>query len=165
MEEIADSPEGFAAAFEAAFARFQVRVEGACAGRSDWASGIAAAIRAGLDFAAVDPVAADTLTNQALGMGGDGIARHRRLLAYIAEALAAGREERPHGAELPQLTDQALAGGLASLVAERLARGKESELPAVAPEAVQFALTPYLGREEAERIAALANRPDRGRDR
>jgi len=165
MEEIADSSEGFAVAFEAAFARFQVCVEAACAECPDWVSGIAAAIRAGLEFAATDTVAADTLTNRALGMGGDGIARHRRLLAYLAEALVAGREERPHGAELPQLTEQALAGGLTSLVAERLARGRASELPALAPEAVQFALTPYLGREEARRIATLANRPGRGRDR
>lgn len=153
MEEIADSSDGFAVAFETAFARFQVRVEEACAGRPDWASGIAAAIRAGLDFAAADPVAADTLASRALGMGRDGIARHRRLLSYIAEALAAGREQRPHGAELPQLTEQALAGGLTSLVAERLARGRESELLALAPEAVQFVLTPYLGREEAKQVA------------
>jgi hypothetical protein len=165
MAEIADSPEGFAAAFEAAFARFQVRVEEACAGRADWASGIAAAIRAGLDFAAADPVAADTLTSRALGMRRDGIARHRRLLAYIADALAAGREERPHGAELPQLTEQALAGGLTSLVAERIARGRAAELPALAPEAIQFALTPYLGREEARRVAVLAKRPGPARDR
>jgi hypothetical protein len=153
MEEIADSPDGFAAAFETAFARFQVCVEEACVGRPDWASGIAAAIRAGLEFAAVDTVAADTLTNRSLGMGGDGIARHRRLLAYIAEALAAGRGERSHGAELPQLTEPALAGGLASLVAERIARGKAAELPALAPEAIQFALTPYLGHEEAKQVA------------
>jgi hypothetical protein len=155
MEEIADFPEGFAAAFEAAFARFQVRVEETCAGRPGWVLGIAAAIRAGLEFAAAEPNAADTLTNRALGAGGDGIARHRRLLAYVAEALAAGREECPHGGELPQLTEQALAGGLAGLVAERLATGREAELPALAPQAIQFALTPYLGLEEALRIAAL----------
>jgi hypothetical protein len=165
MEEIADSPDGFAVAFEAAFARFQVRVEGACAGRSDWASGIAAAIRAGLDFAAADPLAADTLTSRALGMGGDGITRHRRLHSYIAEALAAGRGERPHGADLPQLTERALAGGLTSLVAERLSAGRAAELPALAPEAIQFALTPYLGPEEAKRTAGLAGRPGRRPDR
>lgn len=51
------------------------------------------------------------------------------------------------------LTSEALAGGLAGLVAERLTRGRAAELPALAPQAIEFALTPYLGVEEAKRIA------------
>ena len=153
MEENADSADGFANAFEASFARFQVRVEEAYAGPPDWPLRMAAAIRAALEFAAADPVAANTLTNEALAAGRDGIARRERLLAYAGRALAAGREERPQGPALPQLTEQALAGGIAALIAERLAGGHSAELPALAPEAIQFALTPYLGAAEAKRIA------------
>jgi AcrR family transcriptional regulator len=147
-------PNDFAAAFEASFARFQIRVEEACAGQPDWPSQIAAAIRAGLEFASADPAAANLLTNEALASGVDGIARHRRLLTYVAESLAAGRQPCPRGGELPQLTEQALAGGLLGFVAERLNRGKAAELPQLAAEAVQFALTPYLGVEGAKRLAA-----------
>ena len=153
MEDIADSPDDFATGFETSFARFQIRVEEACAEQPDWPTRIAAAIRVGIRFAAADPDAANLLTNEALASGADGIARHRRLLAYVAGGLAFGREECP-GDDLPQLTEQALAGGLVGLVAERLDRGAAAELPALAAEAIQFALTPYLGREEAKRIAS-----------
>lgn len=162
--EESDHSDDFASAFEAGFARLQVHLEEACAGNADWATGIAAGVRAALEFAAAEPAAANTLTNEAMAAGLDGIARRERLLAYAAEALTRGRQERPQGSELPRVTEHAVAGGIAALIAERLARGRARELPALAPEAIQFALTPYLGAEEARRIAALASRPDRGAD-
>jgi hypothetical protein len=159
MDEIARSPDDFASAFETAFARLQIRIEEACAGCEDWPAGVAVAIRTALEFAATEPDAAGVLTNEALAVGADGISRHRRLLAYLAERLAEGRDLCPDGQGLPSLAEQALAGGLTGLVAERLAHGRASELPALAPEAIQFALTPYLGIVEAKRIATGAT-PD-----
>jgi hypothetical protein len=47
-----------------------------------------------------------------------------------------------------------MAGGVVSLVAWRLGRGRERELPAIAGEAIQFVLTPYLGAQEARRIGS-----------
>lgn len=156
MEGVGESAEDFISAFETAFARLQIAVEEASARHRDWPSAIAAAIRAGLEFAATEPAAANVLTIEALGGGPDGIARHRRLTTYIAEAFALGRAEHPDGDELPQVTEQALAGGLLLLVAERLIAAAAAELPALAPEAIEFALTPYLGTEEARRIALSA---------
>jgi hypothetical protein len=165
MQGRAQRSEDFSAAFEAAFARFQVCVEGACAGQPDWPSRISAAICAGFEFAAEERAAANLLTNEALAGGADGIARYRRILAYIGNALSAGRSGRLRGAALPQMTEQALAGGLLALVAERLSRGSAAELPSLAPEAIQFTLTPYLGRAEAELVAALAEPPESEADR
>ncbi len=154
MEEIGRSSDGSAIAFEASFARFQVCVEEVCGRQEDWRTGVAAAIYAAFELAATDPDVVNALTSEALAGGPGGIARHRRLLTYVAERLAPGREQRTEGADLPQLTELALAGGLAGLVAERLTRGLAAELPAFAPQAIQFALTPYIGAEEAKRIAA-----------
>jgi hypothetical protein len=156
MEDIADSPDDFTTAFETSFARFQIQVEEACAGQSKWPVRIAAAIRAGLEFVAAEPATANLLTNEALASGTDGIGRYRRLLTYVAVAFDSGRQERPQGRALPQLTGEALAGGLLGLVAERLDRGRAAELPALAPEAIQFVLSPYLGLEEARRIASAS---------
>lgn len=158
MGDVADS-EDFAGAFETAFARVQVAVEVASAEQREWPARIAAAIRAGLEFAAADPAAANVLTNEAIGAGPDGIARYRRLTTYIAEAFAGGRDEGADAEEPPQVTDQALAGGLLGLVAERLNTGRAAELPALAPEAIEFALTPYIGVGKARRVARLATRP------
>jgi hypothetical protein len=156
MAEIGHPPDEFSRAYEAAFARLQVRLEEACTGSVDWPAGVAAAIRAGLEFAAAEPVAADTLTNGAMAAGRDGIARRERLLAYVGEGLARGRRQGSEADALPRITERAIAGGIAGLIAERLATGRAAELPALAPEAIQFALTPYLGASEASRIAAVA---------
>jgi hypothetical protein len=153
MGDVSGSSEDFPGLFETAFARVQIAVEEASAGQGDWASRIAAAIRAGLEFAAADPVAAGILTNDAIAAGPDGVARYRRLTTYIAEAFAGGRGEGAAGDEPPRVTDQALAGGLLGLVAERIAAGRAAELPEMAPEAIEFTLTPYLGTAEARRIA------------
>lgn len=115
---------------------------------------MAAGIRAGLEFAAAEPAAAQVLTNEALAAGSDGVARHERLLAYLGERLRQGRGERPEGDLLPGITERAMVGGIVTLAAQRLDQGREDELPAIAGEAIQFVLTPYLGAEEARRIAA-----------
>jgi AcrR family transcriptional regulator len=164
MGDVPNSPEDFASVFETAFARVQIAVEEASTGQPDWASRIAAAIRAGLEFAAADPAAAHVLANEAIAAGPDGLARYRRLTRYIAEALAAGRGQSPQGDEAPGVTEQALAGGLLGLIAERLTAGRAAELPALAPEAIEFALTPYLGTAEAKRVG-LASRPKEGPER
>jgi hypothetical protein len=153
MAEIGHQPDWFPNAFEAAFAGLQVRLEEACGGNSDWRRGVAAAIRAALEFAAEDPEAADVLANGAMAAGKDGIARRERLLAYAGKGLARGRRQQAGAPELPPVTEQALAGGVLALIGERLATGRAAELPALAPEAIQFVLTPYLGGEEARRIA------------
>jgi hypothetical protein len=152
MNQTQNAPEDFAEAFEAAFARFQVVILTAARGEQSWPGKVAAAVRAGLDFAAADPAAAQTLTNDALAHGRDGIARHERLIAYLSEGLVPGREQRPEGERLPEITEGAMASGVVMLVAQRVDRGKAEELPAIAGEAIQFVLTPYLGADEARRI-------------
>lgn len=155
MEEAAQREDGFTEAFESAFARLRIRVETACAGQPDWPSGVAAAIREALEFAAADPAAVRALTSDALAAGKPGFAQYERLTAYFCDLLLPGRAERPDAERLPRETERALAGGVAMLVAQRVDLGRHAELPALAPEATQFVLTPYLGIDEARRVAEL----------
>jgi len=148
--------DDFPRAFEAAFARLQVVVEEAYVSRAAWPAQVAAAIRAGFEFAAADPVAANLLTNEALARGRDGIARYHRLIEYAAGLLAPGRNESPEGALLPEILEYAIASGIATLVAQRVDQGRAGELPALIPDTVQFALTPYLGSGAARQIAVEA---------
>jgi hypothetical protein len=149
------SNDDFPRAFEAAFARLQVVVEEAYVAQAGWPDQVAAAIRAGFEFAASDPGAADLLTNQALASGSDGVARYQRLLSYGVSLLLPGRKHSPDGALLPGIVEQSVAGGIIMLVAQRVDQGRASELPALASEAIQFALTPYLGIERAREVAAV----------
>jgi hypothetical protein len=153
MDEAAQRQDGFAESFESAFARLRIRIETACASRADWPSGTAAAIGAALELAAGDPDAVKTLTTHALAAGKPGFAHYERLISYLCELLLAGRAERPEAERLPAETERALAGGVAMLVAQRVDLGRHAELPALAAEATQFVLTPYLGVDEAMRVA------------
>lgn len=148
--------DDFSGAFEAAFARLQVVVEEAYVSQGAWPAQVAAAIRAGFEFAAEDPAAAHLLTNEALARGRDGIARYHRLIDYAAGLLAPGRDLSPEGALLPEILETAVASGIATLVSQRVDQGRAGELPALVPDAVQFALTPYLGAEGARQFAIEA---------
>jgi hypothetical protein len=131
-----------------------VAVEAASAEQSEWAAKAAAAVAATLEFAATHPEAAQLLTNEALSRGADGISRHERVISYAADQLATGRALRPENAELPEITERALVGGLVMLVAQRLDQQKLDELPGATPEMVEFVLTPYVGADEARRVAS-----------
>jgi hypothetical protein len=156
MREVGDPQDGFAGDFESAFARLQVQVETACAASLPWTLRVGEGVRRGLRFAASDPAAANVLTNEALAQGIDGLERYDRLLDYLAGLLEPGRETSPHGSLLPGVTERAIAGGVATIVASRVDRGREAELAGMAAEMVQFVLTPYLGTDEARRVAGGA---------
>jgi hypothetical protein len=153
MDDAAQRHDEFADTFEPAFARLRVRVETACAGQPDWPSGTAAGIRAALALAASDPAAVRVLTTDALADGKPGFARYERVISYLCDLLLPGRAERPDAERLPGETERALAGGIAMLVAQRVDLGRQAELPALAAEATQFVLTPYLGIDGARRVA------------
>lgn len=162
MDDAAQRQDGFADAFESAFTRLRIRIETACSSQPDWPSGTAAAIRAAMALAASDPAAVRALTTDALADGKAGFARYQRAISYLCELLLPGRGERPDADRLPDETERALAGGISMLVAQRIDLGRHAELPALAAEATQFVLTPYLGVAEARRVAAAG--PSRLKD-
>lgn len=161
----AQQPEDFPNAFESAFARLQVLLEMACVSGGPWPERVRTAVRQALEFAAADPATASVLTAGALAQGSDGIERYERLMGYLARLLEAGRGESPHGPDLPPTTERSLAGGVATIIANRVDRGRADELPGLTAEVVQFILTPYMGTEEARRIATAGDWPDSQPDR
>ncbi len=146
-------PGEFARNFETAFAKLQIAIETAYAAEPDWPMQAAAAIRAVLEFAAEDPAAARVLTGDSLAQGCGHFARHRRPVDHLARLLAAGRDAHPEGEALPNLLEDALAGGIFMLVAQRLEAGDAGTLAALTPDAIEFALTPYIGRDKARDAA------------
>ncbi len=153
MKDKAHHPDDFANAFESALARLQIRIETACASEAEWPAQVAAGIRAAFAFGAADPAAAQVLTNEAMAEGKAGFARYDRMIEHFAGALRPGRVERPEGDWLPEITERTMVGGVAMLIAQRLTFDRHNELPALAPEAIQFVLTPYLGAADARRVA------------
>ena len=160
MDGRAEQPEDFASAFESAFARLQVLLEMACVGGGPWPERVGVAVQGTLELAATAPADARVLTAGALANDLDGIERYERLMAYVAGLLETGRAESPHGAELPETTERSIAGGVATIIANRVERDRAAELPGLVAEVVQYILTPYFGTAEARRLSEAGDWPD-----
>lgn len=151
------SAPGFPAEFEAALARLRYALAEAYGVPDEEPERVAAAIRAGLTFASHNPTTVLVLTSGALSQDPLWRARYRDLVGRTARVLARCRAARPENARLPAITERALVGSLATLVTHRLDTDRAEELPALAPQAVELALTPYLGADEARRVANASN--------
>jgi hypothetical protein len=159
--EMADSFEDeFARAFGQAHGRLLTRLESACASQPEWPQGVAAAIRASFEFIAERPDEARLLTVEALAAG-EG-ARYEQMVSGFATLLLRGRALCPGAAELPSIHESATAGAVVSLVRRHLMRGSADEMPWLAPDVIEFVLSPYLGIGDA-RLVATRHRPTRRR--
>jgi hypothetical protein len=129
----------------------------ACRAEAAWSDRVAAAIAASLAFAVESPseaqlvvVACHTASEPKLASRGH--AAHEKL----ADLLRAGRRQAEVAHAPPELTEQAVVGAAMAVVGTRLLAGEVDSLPLLAPELTQVILTPYLGDEEAQRVARAA---------
>jgi AcrR family transcriptional regulator len=151
-----DKLECILAAHENALARLREVIQTACAGGITWADGVAAAIDAALRFATRNPaetrlllLATHTVSEPRLM--GAALAAHEQ----FAGLLRAGRKQRGGGSPT-KLTESAVIGSVTAVVGARLSAGQTEGLRKLAPELVQIILAPYLGYEEAQRVAQAA---------
>jgi hypothetical protein len=150
MDDIPNSPGDFSAVFSGAVGRLQVAVLEACQEQEQWPAKVAAAIAAAIDFAAAEPESVRLLTVEALIQRPDGGRRYVRTIEHFADLL---RIEAPIDERRPKSTEQALVGGVATTIADRMRHGTPGELQAAIPELVEFVLLPYVGSVEAKRWA------------
>lgn len=144
--------DAFIVAFDAVADHLSGLIAEAAQPLEDWAQQVIAALSVTVEFFATDPVltrfclvAPFTATSE--------IAAHcRDRLAAALPHLAAGRGLRPGGEELPDSTEDSLVGG----VVAQLSRSalNDSDLTAQLPGLVEFVLAPYLGLDQARRLAA-----------
>jgi AcrR family transcriptional regulator len=142
------------AAHERAFERLSEVLVDACRAEVAWSDRVAAAIAASLAFAVESPseaqlivVACHTASEPKLASRGH--AAHEKL----ADLLRTGRQQGEVANVPPELTEQAVVGAAMAVVGARLLAGDVDSLPLLVPELTQVILTPYLGDEEAQRVA------------
>ena len=153
MEGVPQSSDDFPAAFSGAVARLQVAVLEACRRHEPWPAKVAAAVTAAVEFAAREPASVQLLAVDALVRRPDGGQRYVRTIEHFAELL---RGEVPSDSRRPKTTEQALVGGIATTIADRMRFGAADELRATVPELVEFVLLPYVGPAEAKEWAGWA---------
>lgn len=121
----------------------------------DWPRAIRAGIGAMLGFLAAEPHLARLCMVEALVAGPVVVERYDAAIQSFVPYFEQGREGRSPEilARLSPTTEEALVGGMVSLISRRIIAGRTEELESLLPDLVEFTLTPYLGSAEAAKIA------------
>jgi AcrR family transcriptional regulator len=144
--------ECFVAAYDEAVEDLRVEMLAACAKQGDWAEGVCAGLAAALAWFAGEPARANLLLVEGLRAGGE-IDDH--FLAALQSFVPPLRDSAPSGAAVagrPEAADEAVIGGVVSLLGRRVLAGETERMEEFFPEVAEFALTPYLGAAAARRI-------------
>jgi AcrR family transcriptional regulator len=116
-----------------------------------WPERVRARLAALLDVLARDNAVSRCFLIEPLAAGGDISARYREAMQLIVATL----RPEPLPSELDmEIRDQALIGGIATLIVRRLNSGGARRLSELLPDLTELALAPYTGRQEAKRLAA-----------
>ncbi len=145
------------AAHRQALERFVNLMIGACSAESAWPDGVAAAVNAGLEFAARSPSEARLLLLSCHTVS-EPMLRDAAQEAQerFAAMLRVGRKLCPDARALPELTEPALVGAVSAIVGAHLCTRDVEGLRRLAPEITQIILAPYVGRSEAQRATEAA---------
>jgi AcrR family transcriptional regulator len=141
------------AAHRDAFERLVALIMRACATEREWPQKVRAAVSASLALMDTEPGVARLITLNALAsdtMIARGVVDSN---AHLVTLLRDGRRHTPFGPLLPDLAEEGLIGGLLTILGARVLAGEEGTLAELEPEIVWLLLTPYLGLEEARRVA------------
>lgn len=144
--------ECFLVAYDDAVRAIYAQVASACGESEDWAARVLAGLAALLDRLAREPAQARLVLVEGLRVGKGVYDRYQDALLSYVPHLREGAPVPPAGAVHPEATDEAVVGGIASLLSRRVVAGEVERLGDFLPEIAEFALTPYLGTAAARRI-------------
>jgi AcrR family transcriptional regulator len=156
-ENFESKEECFLAAFEVVVAHLRELVAEAVEPLPDWPSQAIAGTRAVLAFLATEPDLARLCLVESRVAGPALAARFGEAVAELVPPLERGRAERQGDRPLPASTEDSVLGSLVSLVFRKVAAGEATQLEDLVPQCAEFVLAPYLGPEEASRLAAEAH--------
>jgi AcrR family transcriptional regulator len=154
-EHFSSKDECFVAAYDTVTEQLQERIDAAFSEQDEWPQAVRAGIAAMLAFLAAEPNLARLSMVESLVAGPVVVERYDAAIKNLVPYLAAGREGRsPEILEqLSPTTEEALVGGVVSLVSRRILADRTAELEQLLPDLVEFVLAPYLGSTEAAAIA------------
>jgi AcrR family transcriptional regulator len=155
-EHFADKEACFLAAYEMVADHIRDSMQVAAQSFEEWPQQVRAALATMLRFLAGEPELARVVMIEPVAAGGEIAARHRESMQGFVEILKAGRPE--HGGErpLPEATEATLVGGIVSLIVREINAGRTAKLEDLLPDLVELTLAPYLGAEQAAKLARRA---------
>jgi AcrR family transcriptional regulator len=148
--------ECFLAAFEVVTEHIRELAADAIAAEGDWPRQAIAASRALLAFFASEPDLARLCLVESQSAGPAISARFHEAVDEAVPYLRLGRAERERGRDLPPTTEESTIGALVLLASRKVSAGEAEKLEDLLPDFAEFVLSPYLGDEEAARLARQA---------
>jgi AcrR family transcriptional regulator len=154
-EHFSSKDECFVAAYDSVMSGLQGRMSQGFEEAADWPHAIRSGVRAMLDFLATEPTLAQLCMVESFVAGPVVLERYDAMVQSFIPYFRRGRAGlQPEAlALLSPTTEEALVGGMISLVSRRIIAGQTSSLESLLPDLVEFILTPYLGGAEAAAIA------------
>jgi AcrR family transcriptional regulator len=148
--------ECFIAAYDEAITRIREQVSAACerAEGDEWAVRVRDGIDALLKLFAAEPALASIALVEGLRAGREVYDRYQEAVESFVGCLRQGAPSTPGGTKVPDATDEAVVGGIASMLGRRVLAGEAERLSELFPEILEFTLAAYLGAEEARRIVS-----------
>jgi AcrR family transcriptional regulator len=152
-EHFESKEDAFLVAYELGHTKGLDIVERAITTAPDWRTGVREGIYSLTEYLASEPSFAS------LALMGTTVATPRAIklsdrgVSSYAQLLAPGYEELPKSKRPPSITVDAIAGGLQEVFLHYAAYGRLQELPELTPDATYIALAPFVGAEEAARVA------------
>lgn len=152
-EHFEGKEECFLATYDLASQWLCERIEQAVAADDEWPVRVRTGTSEALRLLAANPDLARLFAIEALQAGPAARERQQAFLARFAEALRAGRPNRP---ELPVELEEMLLGGVVATIGRYVDGGQTAQLVDATDELVQYLLIPYLDPEETRRAAKAA---------
>jgi AcrR family transcriptional regulator len=119
--------------------------------KGGWAARVRAKLGALLDCFSANPDLARFCLVAPPAAGGEVAAAYRDFLERLLASLREGQPKRAR--RPPAAAEYGLVGGMAALIVAAVESGGAESLDTLLPEVTELVLTPYLGREEAARLA------------
>jgi AcrR family transcriptional regulator len=140
----------FTAAYEAALSHIRGAVLNAAGSQEDWVERVRAGLDGLLGTLATEPAMASFFLIAPASAGGEIVDCHHLAMRELVADLVEGA---PKAVEASRTREQALAGGISRLIIGRLNAGETKALQELLPDLVELVLSPYVGSEEAVRVA------------
>lgn len=152
-EHFAGKEDAFLVAYEIGHGKGLAFAEWAYTAEPDWRLGVRAGIAALFEFLATEPSFAHIALIDALIATAHTAERSNVGVQAFARMLVPRVEEAPGQGPAAAVTIEAIAGGVFELCLHYALQGRIHELPELTVSATYVALAPFLGPEEAARIA------------
>jgi AcrR family transcriptional regulator len=119
----------------------------------EWPQRVIAALRTFVELIVSDPLIARACIVEAPTAGPVIFERYERAIKALVPLFIGGRELSPHGDQLPSTIEITLAGSVLWSAYQRLIVGEVDRIEELLPEVIELVLRPYIGDEEAARLA------------